>query len=102
MFPEGFDMNALMQQAQAMRDQITQAQNQLSESAFTGTAGGGLVDATLTGTGELVGLTIKPEAVDTDDLESLSDLIIAAVRDARSQVDAAAQASMPDLGGLGF
>lgn len=102
MFPEGMDMNALLEQAQAMQEQLAQAQEDLANSTFTGSAGGDLVSATMTGGGELVGLVIKPEAVDMDDLESLSDLIIAAVRDASSQAATQAQALMPDLGGLGF
>ncbi len=80
MFPEGMDMNALLQQAQAMQAQLQQAQEDLANSVFTGSAGGDLVQAVVTGAGELVGLTIEPGAVDLDDLESLSDLIIAAPR----------------------
>ncbi|WP_341729347.1 YbaB/EbfC family nucleoid-associated protein [Brooklawnia sp.] len=102
MFGEGMDMNALLQQAQAMQAQLQQAQDDLANSVFTGTAGGDLVEAVVTGAGELVGLTIKPEAVDTDDLEGLSDLLIAAVRDANTQAANQAQALMPDLGGLGL
>lgn len=102
MFPEGMDMNALLEQAQAMQAQLQQAQDDLANSTFTGTAGGGLIEVTVTGGGELIGLVIQPEAVDVDDLESLSDLIIAAVRDANSEASAQAQAMMPDLGTLGF
>ncbi len=102
MFPEGMDMNALLQQAQAMQEQLQAAQDKLAASTFTGQAGGGLIRAEMLGTGELVGLTISPEAVDMDDLESLSDLIIAAVRDASTQAVRATQATMPDLGGLGL
>ena len=102
MFPEGMDMNALLQQAQQMQTQIKQAQAQLAESTFTGTAGGDLITATVNGQGMLVALDISPDAVDVDDLESLSDLIIAAVRDASSQVTERAQSLMPDLGGMGL
>lgn len=102
MFPEGMDMNALLQQAQQMQAQIEQAQAQLAESTFTGTAGGDLITATVNGQGMLVALDISPDAVDADDLESLSDLIIAAVRDASSQVTERAQSLMPDLGGMGL
>lgn len=102
MFPEGMDMNALLQQAQQMQAQIEQAQAQLAESTFTGTAGGDLITATVNGQGMLVALDISPDAVDVDDLESLSDLIIAAVRDASSQVTERAQSLMPDLGGMGL
>lgn len=105
MFPEGFDMNALLQQAQAMQEQLQQAQDELATVSFTGTAGGGLVKATVLGSGELVGLEISPDAVDLEDLESLSDLVIAAVRDAGSQAATHMQAAMPqmpDLGSLGM
>ncbi len=102
MFPEDMDMNALLEQAQAMQAQLQQAQEDLANSVFSGSAGGGLVEATMTGGGELVGLVIKPEAVDVEDLDSLSDLIIAAVRDATTKASNQAQAMMPDLGGMGF
>ena len=102
LFPAGMDMGALMKQAQAMQEQLAQAQEELANSTFQGSAGGDLVQATLTGGGDLIRLVIKPEAVDVDDLESLSDLIIAAVRDASSKAAAQAQALMPDLGGMGF
>lgn len=102
MFPDGMDMSALLEQAQAMQAQLQQAQEDLANSTFQGTAGGGLVTATMTGGGELIGLVIAPDAVDVDDLESLSDLIIAAVRDAGSKASEQAQALMPDLGGMGF
>ncbi|WIY82181.1 YbaB/EbfC family nucleoid-associated protein [Propionimicrobium sp. PCR01-08-3] len=102
MFPEGMDMNELLQQAQSMQAQLQQAQEDLANTVFNGTAGGDLVQATVTGAGELVGLTIKPDAVDVDDLESLSDLIVAAVRDANTQAANQAQTMMPDLGGLGL
>lgn len=102
MFPEDMDMNALLEQAQAMQAQLQQAQEDLANSVFSGSAGGGLVEATMTGGGELVGLVIKPEAVDVEDLDSLSDLIIAAVRDATTKASNQAQTMMPDLGGMGF
>jgi DNA-binding YbaB/EbfC family protein len=101
-FPEDMDMNALLEQAQAMQAQLQQAQEDLANSVFSGSAGGGLVEATMTGGGELVGLVIKPEAVDVEDLDSLSDLIIAAVRDATTKASNQAQTMMPDLGGMGF
>lgn len=101
MFPEGMDLGALLSQAQAMQDQLAQAQEKLAETTETGTAGGGLVTATVSGAGDLVALEIKPEAVDVDDLEGLADLIIAAFRDASSKITAQAQAMMPDMGALG-
>ena len=63
MIPEG-DMSGLLAQAQAMQEQLLNAQQELAEMEIEGSAGGGLVTATVTGSGELVGLVIKPEAVD--------------------------------------
>ena len=101
MVPEGMDMNALLQQAQAMQEQLQQAQEELANSTFTGSSGGGLIEVTITGGGELIGLRISPEAVDVDDLESLSDLIIAAFRDASGKAADQAQTMFPDLGDMG-
>ncbi len=101
MIPEG-DMSGLLAQAQAMQQQMYQAQQELAEMQVEGSAGGDLVVATVTGTGELVGLTIKPEAVDADDTETLADLVVAAVRDANTKVQAVAVAKLgPLAGGLG-
>ncbi|MDT4936337.1 MAG: nucleoid-associated protein EbfC, partial [Pseudonocardiales bacterium] len=69
----------------------------------TGTAGGGLVTVTLLGSGELAAITIDPRAVDLEDIETLQDLIVAAVRDGRSAVDALATEKMgPVTGGAGL
>lgn len=103
MFPEGMDMSGLLAQAQAMQAQVQQAQAELGEMELVGSAGGDLVEATMTGAGELTKLVIKPEAVDPEDTETLADLVLAAVRDAQSKVNAAAQAKLgPVAGGLGF
>ena len=103
MFPEGSpDMNALLQQAAAMQQQLMAAQEDLANRQVEGSAGGGLVRATVTGTGDLVGLTIDPAACDPDDTETLADLVLAAVRDATSNAQQQAAAQMGQLtGGLG-
>jgi nucleoid-associated protein EbfC len=96
------DMAALMAQAQQMQQQLLQAQEQLARTQVTGTAGGGLVTANVTGAGELVGLVIDPSAIDPSDAEGLADLIIAAVRDAnRAAAELQQQAMGPLAGGLG-
>ncbi|MFB6888053.1 YbaB/EbfC family nucleoid-associated protein [Kitasatospora sp. NPDC056327] len=84
MFPGGGqpNMQALLKQAQKMQQDLAQAQQELAEAKVTGTAGGGLVEVTVTGSGELVALTIAPAAVDPEDTETLADLVLAAVRDA--------------------
>jgi nucleoid-associated protein EbfC len=101
MIPEG-DMSGLLAQAQAMQQQLLNAQQELAETVVTGSAGGDLVVATVTGSGELTGLTIKPEAVDPEDTETLADLVVAAIRDANSKAQALAAAKLgPLAGGLG-
>lgn len=82
MIPGNPDMNELLQQAQQMQQQMVEVQQELAEAEVDGSAGGGLVKATVSGTGELKSLVIDPEAVDADDTETLADLVVAAVRDA--------------------
>jgi len=101
MIPEG-DMSGLLAQAQAMQQQLLTAQQELAEMKVEGTAGGDMVTATVTGSGELIGLVIKPEAVDPEDTETLADLILAAVRDATDRAQTLASAKLgPLAGGLG-
>lgn len=100
--PGNLDLQSLMAQAQAMQDQLERAQADLAESEVTGTSGGGLVQAVVSGTGELKSLTISPEACDPTDTETLADLVVAAVRDASARAMSLAQATMPQLPDLGM
>jgi hypothetical protein len=99
------NMQQLLKQAQKMQQQLMEAQAELAESRVEGSAGGGLVTATVTGSGELVALTIDPKAVDPDDTETLADLVLAAVRDATANASELQQQKMgpltQGLGGLG-
>ena len=98
---EGMDMNALMAQAQQMQEQLLSAQQEHASRQFTGSAGGEMVKATISGDGDLVELHIAPEAADPEDTETLSELVIAAIRSAKSQADESIQGMMPELpGGL--
>jgi nucleoid-associated protein EbfC len=80
------DMQQLFAAAQQMQEQLMSAQQALADAEVTGTAGGGLVRATVNGQGELMDLTIEAAAVDPDDPEetaqTIADLVLAAVRDA--------------------
>jgi nucleoid-associated protein EbfC len=80
------DMQQLFAAAQQMQEQLMNAQQALADAEVTGTAGGGLVKATVNGQGELLDLSIAADAVDPDDLEetarTIADLVLAAVRDA--------------------
>lgn len=101
-FGGGFDMNALLEQAQAMQQQMVSAQERLAEAEIEGTVADGLVTVTVDGTGEMRGVKIRANSFDPSDTEDLEDLIVAAYRDARSKADAAAaEAFGPLAGGLG-
>ena len=96
------NMNNLMKQAQKMQKQMEEAQQALESSEFTASAGGGAVEVTVNGKKEVLGLTLSEEAVDPDDIETLQDMIIAALNEAFAIVDESASASMGRLtGGLG-
>jgi DNA-binding YbaB/EbfC family protein len=97
------DMQALFEQASAMQQRMADAQAELAEARITGHAGGGLVTATVNGTGELLSLDIAPEACDPSDTETLADLVVAAVRNASAKANAQAAEQLEDLsGGLGL
>lgn len=91
------NMQALLQQAQKMQQDLAAAQQELAEAQVDGSAGGGLVKATVSGSGELQALQIDPKAVDPDDTETLADLIVAAVHNAN---EAAQQLQQSKLGPL--
>jgi len=93
------NMQQLMKQAQQMQQDLLAAQAELASKQVEGSAGGGLVRAVMSGSGELVSLTIDPKAVDPDDIETLQDLVVAAVRDAAREVAELTQQMMGPLAG---
>ncbi len=98
------NMQQLMKQAQKMQAEVAAAQEQLAQAELTWTAGGGLVTARVSGAGEILRITIDPKAVDPDDVESLEDLVVAAIRDgarAAQELAASLWARSPVTGGLG-
>lgn len=102
-FGEGFDMAAMLEQAQQMQAQLMEAQDRLAAERITGTTGG--VTVTVSGVGEMVQVEIAPGTVtdDPDSLADLGDLVVAAYRDAKSRADdLAAQAFGPVSGDLGL
>lgn len=86
----GFDMNQILQAAQQMQAQLQAAQQNLADAEVTGTAGGGLVVAKVSGQGELLDLTIDPKVIDASDpaetADTIADLVLAAIRDATNAV----------------
>ena len=102
-FPGGMpgNMNNLMKQAQRMQRQMEEQQAALESKEFTATAGGGVVEVTVTGKREVTKVKIDPEAVDPDDVEMLEDLIVAATNEALRKCEEESQASMSKItGGL--
>ena len=102
--PQGFgrpDPNAMMRQVQKMQENIRAKQEELEAKEYTGTASGEMVSVTMNGKHEVVAVSIKPEAVDPEDIEMLEDLIAAAVNSAVSAVDTDSEEEMSKLtGGL--
>ena len=96
------NMNKMMKQVQKMQQDMMKLQEELKERTVEATAGGGVVKAVANGKKELVKIEIKPEAVDPDDVETLQDLVLAAVNEALRQADEMAKNIMGGLaGGLG-
>lgn len=98
----GAGLGQILEQAQKMQAALFSAQQELAEARVQGTAGGGLVTATVNGGGELVDLAISRDAVDPDDPNTLADLVLAAVRDATTNAHRLAAEKMGEAtGGLG-
>ena len=102
------NMNNMLKQAQRMQRQMEDAQKGLEEKEFLASAGGGAVEAVVTGKKELKKLTISKDAVDPEDVEMLQDMVMAAVNEALGQAEAANDELMRgissglDLKGLPF
>ncbi len=99
----GFDIQAMLEQAQQMQSQLVAAQEELAAATVEGTAGG--VAVTLSGTGELTSVRITPgsfDATDADSLADLGDLVVAAYRDGKAAVDALAARALGPLAGGGL
>ncbi|MFE1961423.1 YbaB/EbfC family nucleoid-associated protein [Streptomyces sp. NPDC059479] len=96
------NMQELLQQAQQMQQELGRAQEELAATEVDGQSGGGLVKATVNGSGELRGLVIDPKAVDPEDTETLADLVIAAVHAANENAQQLQQQKLGPLAqGLG-
>jgi DNA-binding YbaB/EbfC family protein len=93
------DMNGLMRQAQAMQAKLQAAKARLDETEFEGVAGSGLVKVTLTGAGDLRGVSIDEGLMEPGEGETLGDLIVAAHTDAKRKIDEAGQAMMRETMG---
>ncbi len=97
----GGNMQQLMKQAQAMQRKLQEAQAEIAQTEVTGTAAGGMVEVTLMADKTPVSISIKPEAVDPDDVEMLEDMVLAALNAAMEEADKVSQELLGPMAGMG-
>ncbi|MEB3298945.1 MAG: YbaB/EbfC family nucleoid-associated protein [Candidatus Sericytochromatia bacterium] len=95
----GMDLGKMMRQAQKMQEDLQRAQEGLKDVRLEGTAGGGVVTVTVDGHRDVVGLRIRPEAVDPDDVETLEDLVLGALKDAQAKARVEAEQRLGGIAG---
>lgn len=88
------NMNQMMKQVKKMQEQMMKVQETLGDKVVEGSAGGGVVTVTANGHKKITAITIKPEAVDPDDVDMLQDLVLTAVNDALQKADEIANQDM--------
>ena len=93
------NMANLMKQAQKMQRQMEEQQKEMETKEFTATAGGGVVEVTVSGKREITSVKLAEEVVDPEDIETLEDLVMAAVNEALRQVEDASSSAMGKLTG---
>jgi DNA-binding YbaB/EbfC family protein len=100
--PGGFDVNALMKQAQQMQDQMLEAQEKLKDETVEASAGGGMVKVKMGGDLTLREIAIDPEAIDPEESEMLAEMVQAAVNEGLRAAQELASSKMGGItGGLG-
>jgi DNA-binding YbaB/EbfC family protein len=93
------DMNKMLQQVQQMQADMLKAQEELANERVEASVGGGMVTVTASGSGEIVGIKIAPDAIDPDDAETLEDLVLAGVNEALRNAQDLAQSKLGDVSG---
>ena len=95
------NMAGMMKKVQEMQSRMEALQQEMADTEFTASVGGGAVTVTVTGKGEMRGVRIDPAAIDGDDVSILEDMICLATNTARAEADSAMAAKMKDItGGL--
>ncbi len=95
--PGGFDLNALMKQAQQMQAEMSEAQEKLKDEVVEASAGGGMVKVKMSGDLRLLEVAIDRDAIDPEDAEMLQDMVTAAVNEA---IRAAQELATSKIGGI--
>ncbi len=93
------NMQGMMRQVQKMQEQITELQEDLDMREYDVNAGGGAVSVKINGKKEVLSINIKPEIVDPDDIETLSDVLVAAVNEALRKVEEVNSSEMSKITG---
>ncbi|MBQ1544751.1 MAG: YbaB/EbfC family nucleoid-associated protein [Clostridia bacterium] len=105
----GVNQAGMMKQIQKMQEEMERKQQEVQESEFTASAGGGAVEVAVSGSHEIKSIKIKPEVVDPEDVEMLEDLLMASLNEAERKATEAMEKAMdsatngmnvPGLGGL--
>ena len=97
--PQGPSMNAMLKQAQKMQEDMAALQAELEEREYDVAAGGGVVKVKINGKKEILSVKLAEEIVDPDDIETLEDLIVAAVNEAIKKVEAVSASEMSQITG---
>ena len=92
-------MNSMIRQAQKMQEQMAEKQAELDEREYDVQAGGGVVAVKIKGTKEILDITIQPEIIDPDDVETLQDILVAAVNEAIKKVESTNEQEMSKIAG---
>ena len=102
--PQGYgsnaqNMNSMIKQAQKMQEEMEKAQEEIKAKEYSTTVGGGVVEITMTGDKVLKSITLKPEIVDPEDIETLQDLIVSGVNEVLRQVETETESRMNAISG---
>lgn len=102
--PQGYgsnaqNMNSMIKQAQKMQEEMEKAQEEIKAKEYSTTVGGGVVEITMTGDKILKNITLKPEVVDPEDIETLQDLIVSGVNEVLRQVESETEEKMNAISG---
>ena len=102
--PQGYgsnaqNMNSMIKQAQKMQEEMEKAQEEIKAKEYSTTVGGGVVEITMTGDKTLKSITLKPEVVDPEDIETLQDLIVSGVNEVLRQVESGTEEKMNAISG---
>ena len=99
MVPKGPSMNEMLRQAQKMQEDMQNKQAELEAKEYDVSAGGGVIKIKINGKREILSIDLAPEIVDPDDIDTLSDIIVAGVNEAIKKVEADASAEMSKITG---